>query len=645
MHRRTACKVILSLQTAADFLTMNILTAENISKSYGDSDLFGGLSFGISQGQKTALIAKNGTGKTTLLRILAGREDADVGKITTRNDLQIAFLEQDPQFDENASILDIILASEHPHAIALRNYEQALLALQNHSADESQKKLDDSITQMDSLSAWDYEARMAEIMHKLGLDDLSAKVKTLSGGQRKKLALAQTLLTPAGFVILDEPTNHLDISMTEWLESYLSRQKQSLLMVSHDRYFIDAVCNQIVELDQGKLYFYEGNYAEYLEKKELRVIQQEAELEKNLNTYRSELEWMRRMPQARTTKSKSRIESFYELDEKVSGKQVKKGAEINLPSARLGKKILEFNYICKAYDTNNLIQDFTYTFKGGEKVGIIGKNGSGKTTLLKMIAGYVKPDKGSIVMGETLELGYFEQDGLQTTDDKRVIDLFKDKAEQISMGKSSFSVAQFLNYFGYGYHEHYKLYSKLSGGQKRKIHLLLTLIGNPNFLILDEPTNDLDIFTLNQLESFLRNFAGCIIVVSHDRYFMDRVADHLFVFEGDGKIKDFPGNYTDYLNHKREKAAMAAPAESKATPKPLKTNTSNKPTYKQIQEHKQLEKDIETGESRLAELEALMNSGTESTESIMQWADEYAVLKSEMETKTDRWLELEELIH
>lgn len=624
---------------------MNILTAENISKSYGDDDLFGGLSFGISQGQKVALIAKNGTGKTTLLRLISGREDADAGKITTRNDLQIAFLEQDPQFDENSSIIDIIFASDHPHAIALRNYEKALLGLQKNQDNELQSMLDESIAQMDALSAWDYEARMTEIMHKLGLEDLSAQVKTLSGGQRKKLALAQTLLTPAGLVILDEPTNHLDISMTEWLEAYLSRQKQSLLMVSHDRYFIDAVCNQIVELDQGKLYWYEGNYAEYLEKKELRIIQQEAELEKNLNTFRSELEWMRRMPQARTTKSKSRIEAFYELDDKVSGKQVRKAADIKLPSARLGKKIMEFNYICKAYDENNLIYDFTCTFKGGEKVGIIGKNGSGKTTLLKMIAGLVKPDKGSIVMGETLSLGYFEQDGLQATEDKRVIDLFKEKAEQIEIGKGSFSVAQFLNYFGFGYHEHYKLFSKLSGGQKRKIHLLLTLIGNPNFLILDEPTNDLDIFTLNQLENFLRDFSGCIIVVSHDRYFMDRVADHLFVFEGEGKIKDFPGNYTDYLNYKKEQAALISPSEKKSAPKPSKNVTSTKPSYKQIQEHKLLEKEIGESESRLSELEKKMNSASNKVEDIVKLADEYAQLKQSIEEKTDRWLELEDLMN
>lgn len=614
---------------------MNLLSVEGLSKSIGEKLLFENLTFGISQGQKVALIARNGTGKTTLLNILAGLDGADSGRIVLRQGLRMAYLRQEPVFPVDDSLLDAVLASGNEKAQLVKAYEKAL-AQNNHA------EVERLMQSMEDAEAWHYDARVREVLGLLGFHNFLTPVGELSGGQRKKLALAVVLLSEAELLILDEPTNHLDIAMTEWLEQYLSRQKVSLLMVSHDRYFIDRVCNEIFELEDGKLYRYKGNYAYYLEKKVEREEAQAAALEKARSRYRTELEWIRRMPQARGTKQKARIQAFEQLEEKVKQYRPPDLPVFEAQPGRIGSKILELNYVCKSFDGRDYITDFSYIFKRGEKIGLAGPNGSGKTTLLNLIMGIIKPDKGTITRGETIQFGYFRQDGLLPNTDKRVIEIVKEVAEEIKTTEGSISASQFLNYFGFSYSSQYAWYSTLSGGEKRKLYLLITLMRNPNFLILDEPTNDLDIFTLQRLEEFLQNYQGCVLVVSHDRFFLDRVIEHLFVFEGNGKIADYPGNYSDYLQNRtlREKGKPPQPKAPKSEPREKKP--TQRLSYKEQRELESLEAEIAKLEHEKGQITQRMAEAGEDHELLRSLGERYSEIDQMLEEKTLRWFELAE---
>lgn len=614
---------------------MNLLSVEGLSKSIGEKLLFENLTFGISQGQKVALIARNGTGKTTLLNILAGLDGADSGRIVLRQGLRMAYLRQEPVFPSDESLLDAVLASADEKAQLIKAYEKAL-AQNNHA------EVERLMQSMEDTEAWDYDARIREVLGLLGFHNFLTPVGELSGGQRKKLALAVVLLSEAELLILDEPTNHLDIAMTEWLEQYLSRQKVSLLMVSHDRYFIDRVCNEIFELEDGKLYRYKGNYAYYLEKKAEREEAQAAALERARSRYRTELEWIRRMPQARGTKQKARIQAFEQLEEKVKQYRPPDLPVFQAQPGRMGSKILELNYVCKSFDGRDYITDFSYIFKRGEKIGLAGPNGSGKTTLLNLIMGIIKPDKGSIIRGETIQFGYFRQDGLLPDTDKRVIEIVKEVAEEIKTTEGSISAGQFLNYFGFSYSSQYAWYSTLSGGEKRKLYLLITLMRNPNFLILDEPTNDLDIYTLQRLEEFLQNYQGCVLVVSHDRFFLDRVIEHLFVFEGNGKIADYPGNYSDYLQNRalREKKEPSQPKTPKPEPREKKPN--QRLSYKEQKELESLEAEIAALERQKEQITQQMAESGEDHELLRSLGERFSEIDRLLEEKTLRWIELAE---
>lgn len=623
---------------------MNLLLAESLTRALGEKLLFENLTFGIDQGQKLALVARNGTGKTTLLNILAGKDEPDEGNVVYRSGVRVQYLSQNPVFSNGNTALEVLFDTANPVAIAVKGYEKLMAEANAHQTTPDAKLLEEVTHEMDRLNAWDFEARAKEIMGKLGLTDLNQQVETMSGGQRKKLALAQVLIHDADLLILDEPTNHLDITMIEWLEGYLSRQKLSLLLVSHDRYFIDAVCNEIVELDGLRLFRYKGNYAKFLETKHERQLSEKAELDKARNTYVRELEWMRRMPQARGTKQKARIDSFYQLEEKISGKIEQAPQAFAVAAQRMGNKILELNYVSKSFGDLRIMRDFHYVFRRGEKIGIIGKNGTGKSTFMNLIMGKIRADQGSIVKGETIVFGHFEQDGLIPDSDKRVLEIVKSVAEEIKTKTGSMGAAQFLYYFGFSYADQHSYFSRLSGGEKRKLYLLLTLLKNPNFLILDEPTNDLDIFTLNQLEEFLCEFPGCLLVVSHDRYFMDRVTDHMLVFEGDGIIKDFPGNYSDYLVWKQANVPKKETNEAAKPAKEKKNPSATKATYKQKVEYAQLETEISQHEAEKQELETAMNGGNGTHEQLASWAKRYQELVNLIDTKTERWMELDELM-
>ena len=616
---------------------MNLLSVEGLSKSIGEKLLFENLSFGISQGQKVALIARNGTGKTTLLNILAGLDGADSGRVVLRQGIRVAYLRQEPTFADNITILDAIFESGDNKASLVKAYEKAL-------ASENREEIDRLTQQMEDASTWDYDARIREVLGMLGFHHFMARVGELSGGQRKKLALGVVLLSEAELLILDEPTNHLDIPMTEWLEQYLSRQKISLLMVSHDRYFIDRVCNEIFELEDGRLYRYKGNYSYYLEKKAEREETEAAALEKARSRYRTELEWIRRMPQARGTKQKARIQAFEQLEEKVKQYRPPDLPVFQAQPGRLGSKILELNYVCKSFGGKEYIRDFNYIFKRGEKIGLAGPNGSGKTTLLNLIMGTIRPDKGSIARGETIQFGYFRQDGLLPETDKRVIEIVKEVAEEIKTTEGSISASQFLNYFGFTYSSQYAWYSTLSGGEKRKLYLLITLMRNPNFLILDEPTNDLDIYTLQRLEEFLENYQGCVLVVSHDRFFLDRVIDHLFVFEGDGKIVDFPGNYTDFLQSRQQKQKKELNESAAVGAKTVRRERrpAIRLSFREQKEMESLEAEIEGLEQEKAEIPQLMAQAGEDHEKLRLLSERFAETERLIEEKTLRWLELAE---
>lgn len=629
---------------------MNYLTVENLSKTYGEKLLFENITFGIDKGQKVALIARNGTGKTTLINIITGSEIPDNGAVIMRNDIRISHLPQNPFFHENLSVIDTILNSDNEFILAIKNYEAILdeihIQNQNNTWNQSElnKKLEHAIHKMDSLNAWDFESRIKEVLSRLKISNINQPVFELSGGQRKRLALAKVLIEDTDLMILDEPTNHLDIEMIEWMEEYLDKQNLSIILVSHDRYFLDNVCNEIMELGTGNMFRYKGNYSYYLEKRQERLDNEKIELERARNLYRKELDWMRRMPQARTTKSKARIEAFYELQEKAGKSLDTDNLNLQANETRIGGKILEMHNVSKSFGDFIAVDDFTYTFKKGERIGICGKNGVGKTTFINLINGSLRQDKGKISVGQTIVFGCFSQEPFQLKEDKRVLDAVKDVAECVKLGKMELSASQFLNHFGFSHSVQYNNVSMLSGGERRRLQLLMVLIKNPNFLILDEPTNDLDIQTLNAVEDFLNDFKGCLLIISHDRYFLDNLTDHLFVFEGEGKIKDFPGNYTEYALSKKK-----AGARQKKTKKPKKENnmpdseTRRKPTYKETREFENLETEIGRLESEKKIILEKINNGEGGPEDFSNYAIRYAEIEKLLEEKSNRWLELADL--
>lgn len=624
-----------------------LLTVENLSKSFGEKLLFEDISFGINAGQKTALIARNGTGKTSLLNIITGSALADTGKVVFRNDVRMAYLPQNPLMNETMTVREYVFASENKYVQAVNNYEKALLNIQLSPSTLHEKQLQDAMNTMDTLGAWDYENRVKEILSRLEVNDLDKTIAMLSGGERKKIALSKVLIDDTNLLILDEPTNHLDIKMIEWLEEFLSKQNLSILMVTHDRYFLDNVCHDIIEIDKGQLFRYKGTYAYYVEKKAERQEIERREIEKAKNLYRTELDWMRRMPCARGTKARARIDAFYELKDKALQRIDEHRPTLSVKTERIGGKILEMYNVSKQYEGKMLVDDFTYTFKKNEKIGIVGQNGVGKSTFLNIITQALKPDSGNIVVGQTVQFGFYTQNGLTESDDRRVIEIIKDVAEVIHLenGKEM-TATQFLRHFGFDDTTQYNYYGNLSGGERRRLYLLKVLMANPNFLILDEPTNDLDIYTLEILEEFLENYKGCLIIVSHDRSFMDDLVDHLFVFEGNGKIRDYHSNYTDYIKQKEHEQRIATQQKREEKPKYERSKAVAKPTYKQKQEYEQLSNEIEALEREKSELEQMMNSGTETDyEKLNSWATRIGEIRELIDEKELRWLELDEIMN
>jgi ATP-binding cassette subfamily F protein uup len=623
---------------------MNYLSVENLTKSFGDRLLFADLTFGIDQGQKVAIVAKNGSGKTTLLRCLMDLEQIDSGRVVYRNDIRVAFMEQTENMDESQTILESIFDHDLPELKALKKYNEALI-------DNDQDKLNECYEELTELNAWDYEVRVNQILSVLKLTDSKRMIGSLSGGQKKRVALAKALLSDADFMILDEPTNHLDLDMIEWLESYLSTSKSTLLMVTHDRYFLEVVCDTIFELSDETLYQYKGNFSYYLEKKAEREEQTQATIDKARNTFRKELEWIRRQPKARTTKSKSRIDAFDDIKKTAHQRIDKDEIDIPIKMERLGTKILELHHMGKSFGDTKILNDFSYHFKRKERVGIVGQNGAGKTTFLNLIQGKETLDKGKVVVGETIVFGYYSQELIQVDPDKRVIEVIKDIAEFIPLEKGKqLSAGQLLERFLFPRDAHYQYVHKLSGGEKRRLKLLTVLMSNPNFLILDEPTNDLDIFVMSVLEEYLQLFEGCLIVVSHDRYFMDKMVDHLFVFEGDGEIKDIIGNYTDYRKNQKQEArelknAPVKEVEVKEEPKTVeKPIEKRKLSFKEKQEYEQLPNEIERLEEKKEKLTLELSDASKSNQQIMELGNELAKIVAELEQKSDRWLELAEFV-
>ena len=626
---------------------MNYLSVEKISKSFGEKILFEDITFGIEKGQKTALIAKNGTGKSTLLNIIAGLDTPDAGKVVIRNDITVSYLPQVEQFPAGSSVLDTIFNAQTPDIQALKEYETCLTLLNIHDTPELHARMERAVAEMERLHAWDFESRVKEILSRFGVNNVLQSVGELSGGQRKKIAMAKTLIADTDLLILDEPTNHLDIDMIEWLEDYLSHSNTTLLMVTHDRYFLDKVCNDIIELENTKLYRYKGKYDYYVEKKAERIANENVEFEKLKQLYRKELEWVHTSPQARTGKARARINAFEKLKEETQ-RTVEQAAEpFMVRTERIGNKILEINNLDFSFPDQTILRDFSYIFKKGEKCGIVGKNGTGKSTLLKLIMGELKPDGGKITAGQTIQFGYFAQDGMKVKGNRRIIDIVKEQADMIRMETGNYiGASQFLNHFGFKYEQQYTYYEDLSGGEKRKLHLLITLLRNPNFLILDEPTNDFDIDTLNLLEDFLYNFKGCLLIVSHDRWFMDKLVDHLFIFNGDGNIKDFYGNYTEYRLDKEKALKIErrlARAEKSAEAKPAgHAQNPNKLTYKEKKEMEALEIEITQLEEEKKLLLEQMNGGEGTAEQLMQWGTRYQEVSESLDEKSMRWLELSE---
>ena len=627
---------------------MNYLSAENLSKTYGDKALFEGLSFGLHKGEKTALIANNGTGKSTLLRILAGKETPDTGLVTLRDGIKTAFLEQDPFFEKGQTIDELISTSHSGFSKVIQNYQYAIKADSELHNSETQKKLEKATAEMDHMQAWDYERRLKQLLSLFRITDTSAQIDVLSGGEKKRLALALVLLDEPELLILDEPTNHLDVDMIEWLETYLSRANLTLLMVTHDRYFLDRVCNHILEMSHGQLYYHNGNYEYFLQKKAERDEISQVETDKARQLMKKELEWLRRQPKARTHKSKARIQAFDGIKEKATGLKKEQELELQLNVTRIGGKILEIEHLNKSYGHTKIVEDFSYIFKKGERIGIIGKNGSGKTSFLNLITGNEKPDSGRIETGQTVVFGYYRQTGIKLADDKKVIDVVKEIAEVVQMGDgNTISASRFLELFMFLPEVQYKQVGLLSGGEKRRLNLLTVLIKNPNFLLLDEPTNDLDLLVLNRLEEFLLNYSGCLILVSHDRYFLNKLTDHLFIFEGEGKVRDYYGSYTKYSFEKVQEKRLDEKQNKQQLPetqKPVKPKVKTKLSFNEQREYESLEKEIEQLEKEKAEAETLMNSGIEDYEELSKLSTRIGELMELIDTKTLRWMELDEFV-
>lgn len=620
------------------------LDVQNLTKRFGERLLFDHINFSIAEGQRVGLIAKNGTGKSTLLNILTGKEGKDEGDITFRNGLTIGYLEQTPVYPEGMTVMEACFYHGNDTTRLIKEYEKCMNT-------EGNPGLDDLLSQMEQLKAWDYERKAKEILSKLKIKDFDQPINQLSGGQVKRVALANVLITEPDLLILDEPTNHLDLDMVEWLEEYLGKGKLSLLMVTHDRYFLDNVCSEILELDNQTMYSYKGNYEYYLEKREQRMTAEDARTAHARNLYRTELDWMRRMPCARGHKARYRKEAFYEL-EKVAKRRVQdNNVTLSGGSSYIGNKIFEAEHLCKSFGPDKIIlKDFNYIFSRYEKMGIVGNNGTGKSTFIKMLLGLVKPDSGKLEIGETVKFGYYSQEGLQFKEDEKVIDIIRKIAEYVEIDGHRISAGQFLQQFLFTPEEQYNYVAKLSGGERRRLYLCTILIKNPNFLILDEPTNDLDIITLQVLEEYLQKFKGCAIIVSHDRYFMDKVVDHLLVFQGQGDIRDFPGNYSQYREWKDAKEQQdreEKEKEEKDKPKEKvhreHSSSQKRMTYKERMEYQQLTKDIEALEKEKKEIEAALCSGTLSVDELTEKSKRLPILSDELDEKSMRWLELSEL--
>ena len=615
------------------------LQVENLTKSFGDLVLFNGISFGIAEGQRIGLIAKNGSGKTTLLNILAGKEGYDEGKITFRRDLRVGYLEQSPKYPEELTVLEACFYHGNSTVELIKEYERCMETPGNPGMDEL-------LVRMEHEKAWDYERRAKQILSQLKIRDFSQKIGHLSGGQLKRVALANILITEPDLLILDEPTNHLDLDMTEWLEEYLNRGSLSLLMVTHDRYFLDRVCSEIIEIDNRQLYSYKGNYSYYLEKRQKRIEATNAEIARANNLYRTELEWMRRMPQARGHKARYREEAFYELEKVAKQRTYDANVKLDVKASYIGSKIFEADHLCKRFGDLKILDDFSYIFARYEKMGIVGNNGTGKSTFIKILMGLEKPDSGTLDIGETVRFGYYSQEGLQFNEQMKVIDVITDIAEVIELGNGKrLTASQFLQHFLFTPETQHSYVYKLSGGERRRLYLCTVLMRNPNFLVLDEPTNDLDIVTLQVLEEYLQNFKGCVIVVSHDRYFMDKVVDHLLVFKGQGDIRDFPGNYSDYRDWKLAKAEhekeAAKPKEEKT--QRVRLNDKRRMTFKERKEFEQLEKEIAALEEEKKQIEEALCSGTLSVDELTEKSKRLPLLNDELDEKTMRWLELSEI--
>jgi ATP-binding cassette subfamily F protein uup len=626
---------------------MNLLSVENIAKAYGENVLFSELSFGINKDQKIALIAKNGTGKTSILNILSGLDTPDEGQVNFRKGIRVSFLDQDPVLDPNLTIEETIFASDNEVLQVIRAYEKALENPDDADAYQA------AFEGMERYQAWDFETQYKQILSKLNLNDLHLKVEILSGGQKKRLALANALINKPDLLVLDEPTNHLDLEMIEWLEQYFAKENMTLFMVTHDRYFLERVCNEIMELEDGILYSYKGNYSYYLEKKENRIEQEATEQHKSKLLFKKELDWMRRQPKARTTKSKSRIDDFYEIKERASKRRNDNEVELEINMERMGSKILELHKISKSYPGKLILDKFEYNFLRGERLGIIGKNGSGKSTFLNILSGNDEPDSGKVVVGETIKFGYYTQKGINIKEGQKVIDVIREFGDYIPLMKGrQISAQQLLERFLFDRKKQYDFVDKLSGGERKRLYLCTILIQNPNFLILDEPTNDLDIVTLNVLESFLLDFPGCLLVVSHDRYFMDKIVDHLFVFRGDAIVDDFPGNYSDFRSY--EDSVVIENRNSKKEAEPSNSGSADKNSWKKEEkkklsfndqkEYTNLEKEIKKLEAKKEVTQHKFADASLTGAQIDQLSLELKEIEATIEAKTERWFALSALI-
>ena len=616
---------------------MNLLSVENISKAFGERIILENISFGINKDQKIAFIAKNGTGKTTLLNIIAGKDQPDSGQVVFRKGIHIGFLSQNPSFNEELTVEETIFATDNPILRLIQEYEHALQHPENEMAYQK------AFEQMERHNAWDFETQYKQILFRLKLDNLQLKVKNLSGGQKKRLALANVLISKPDLLILDEPTNHLDLEMIEWLEQYFAKENLTLFIVTHDRYFLERVCNEILELDNGELFSYKGNYSYFLEKKEQRLAQEQASVEKAKNLYVKELDWMRRQPKARTTKSKSRIDDFYKIKEAAHKRRKEHSVQLEINMERLGSKTVEFHNVSKSFGDLRVLNKFNYNFLRGERVGIIGKNGTGKSTFLNLLTSSIAPDSGKIVVGDTIKFGYYTQDGIEVQQGQKVIEVIQKYGDYIPLLKGrTLSAGQLLERFLFDRKKQYDYVEKLSGGELKRLYLCTVLIQNPNFLILDEPTNDLDIVTLNVLEDFLLDYPGCLVVVSHDRYFMDKIVDHLFVFKGNGEVEDFPGNYTDYRVYEESVPPTDDTPKKEATKNTWRKDGMKGLSFNEQKEYNRLEKEITQLEEKKTAIEATFAEGSLSSNEIQEQSVALQETLTAIEEKTERWFELTE---